>query len=58
MKLFRCGDVIPGCDEEIMGSELEIFDLITRHASEVHGLDPIPDAVVAVIEDKITTIDR
>ncbi|MDN5763768.1 MAG: DUF1059 domain-containing protein [Microlunatus sp.] len=55
--MFRCGDVIPDCDEEIRGSEAEILQLVAKHAAEAHGMDPLPGALVSVIADKITTVN-
>lgn len=56
MKSFRCGDVIPGCDEVMTGTEQEILEQVARHAQEVHGLDAVPDSLVPVIVQKITEV--
>jgi len=50
MKEFRCHDVVPGCsyvtrDED----EDELFEQISSHAREAHGMDEVPPEVADTI---------
>ncbi|MEJ5913601.1 DUF1059 domain-containing protein [Pseudokineococcus sp. 1T1Z-3] len=39
MKVFRCGDVVPGCSVEVDGAtEAEILAVVEQHALRDHGL--------------------
>ena len=50
MKLFACGDVVPGCATTWMGSdEEEILLRVQAHVREVHGIDEIPRSLVAAV---------
>ena len=57
MKQFKCGDVVPGC-EWVTRSEDEkvLFEEITSHAREAHGMDEVPPEVVAAIQGVITEV--
>jgi predicted small metal-binding protein len=57
MKEFRCRDVVPGCayvtrDED----EEELFEQISSHAREAHGMDEVPPEVVHQIQGVITEV--
>ncbi len=57
MKQFRCGDVVPGCkcitsnDEE-----QDLFEDISTHARDEHGMDEVPPEVVDQIRGVITEV--
>lgn len=49
MKVFRCGDVVPGCTTELRGADEEaVLAAVDRHARDVHGVVPDDDLVAAV----------
>ena len=57
MKQFRCGDVVPGCQWETRNdNETELFEDISSHARETHGMDEVPPEVVAQIQAVITEV--
>jgi len=54
MKEFSCGDVVPGCDAKIQGAdEGEVLAGVAAHARDVHGMDTVPDEVVARVKANI-----
>ena len=57
MKQFRCGDVVLGC-EWVTRSEDEkvLFDDISSHARDAHGMDEVPPEVVDQIQSVITEV--
>jgi predicted small metal-binding protein len=57
VKQFRCGDVVLGC-EWVTRSEddTELFEEITAHAREAHGMDEIPPEVVVAVQGAITEV--
>lgn len=57
MKQFACGDVVPGCDGVVRGAtDDEVLAAAAAHAREAHGMDHVPDDVVAAIRSGITTV--
>jgi predicted small metal-binding protein len=57
MKQFRCGDVVPGCEWETRSEdESVLFEDISSHAREAHGMDEVPPEVVDKINDAITEV--
>jgi predicted small metal-binding protein len=47
MKVIRCKDVGFDCDAVVRAStEAEALQMAAVHAKEVHGVDPVPPAVV------------
>ncbi|MDZ7706635.1 MAG: DUF1059 domain-containing protein [Trueperaceae bacterium] len=47
-KILRCRDVGFDCDAEVRASsEDEVMAQVAEHAREVHGVDEVPDEVVA-----------
>ena len=57
MKEFRCTDVVPGCpyvtrDED----EKELFEQISAHAREAHGMDEVPPEVADTIRSVIVEV--
>ena len=58
MKQFACGDIVPGCPEEYRrDSDEAILAVVAEHAREVHGLDEIPDDMIAEVRSRIRTVD-
>jgi predicted small metal-binding protein len=57
MKMFSCGDVVPGCDAHWQrDTEDDIMSAVALHAADAHGLHTVPadvvDAVRAAIVDR------
>jgi predicted small metal-binding protein len=58
MKQFKCGDVVLGCEWVTRSEdEKELFEEITSHAREAHGMDEVPPEVVEAIHGVITDVD-
>lgn len=58
MKRFRCGDVMPGCDVEIVGDEPAILREVAAHARRDHQLDVLSADTVAVVRQSIVPEQR
>lgn len=57
MKQFACGSVVPGCDGVVLGETVEdVMAAAAAHAADVHGMDSVPDDVVAAIQAGITDV--
>ena len=57
MKQFKCGDVVPGCAWETRSEDEKVlFEEITSHAREAHGMDEVPPEVVHAIQGVITEV--
>jgi len=57
MKQFFCGDVVPGCKWVTRrDGEEELFEEISFHAHDAHGMDEVPPEVMDIIRDKITEV--
>jgi predicted small metal-binding protein len=57
VKQFRCGDVVLGCEWVTRNEdETELFEEITSHAREAHGMDEVPPEVVEAIQGVITEV--
>lgn len=52
MKRFRCGDVIPGCPAEFVGTEEQILGELADHVLTEHGLPELPPEVVEAVRAK------
>ena len=57
MKQFKCDDLVLGC-EWVTRSEddKELFDEISSHARDAHGMDEVPPEVVEKIHAVITEV--
>lgn len=53
MKRFACGDVIPDCDAEFLGSEAEILAEVADHARTRHGITVITDELVNTVRNRM-----
>lgn len=57
MKQFRCGDVVLGCEWVARNDDEQVlFDEISVHAREAHGMDEVPPEVVDQIRGVITEV--
>lgn len=57
MKQFACGDIVPGCSEQYrLASEEDILAAVARHAREAHGLDSVPEDMIANVRSRIRTV--
>jgi predicted small metal-binding protein len=55
MKQFACGTVVPGCDGVVQGAtDDDVLAAAAAHARDAHGMDQVPDEVVAAIRSGIT----
>jgi predicted small metal-binding protein len=58
MKQFACGEIVPGCTEQYrLATEEEILAAVGRHARDAHGLDPVPDELLAQVRAHIRPVD-
>ena len=54
MKQFSCGAVVPGCTATFTAeTEDEILQQVGAHAQADHGMDDVPDEVVAQVRENI-----
>lgn len=57
MKRFECNEVVAGCEGVVEAETTgEVLTAAARHAADVHGLDPLPDEVVAKVRAGITDV--
>ena len=57
MKQFMCGDVVPGCQWVTRNDdEQQLFQEISVHARDEHGMDEVPPEVVDQIRGVITEV--
>lgn len=57
MKQFSCGAVVPGCTATFSGqTEDEILGQVAAHAKDDHGMDSVPDEVVAQVRENIQEV--
>ena len=57
MKAFSCGAVVPGCTASFSGeTEKEILASVAEHAKADHGMDVVPDEVVAQVRANIVEV--
>jgi len=53
VKLFACGDVVPGCDTRWVGSDAEeIVHRVGIHVRRAHGIED-PRALVAEVRARL-----
>ena len=54
MKLFSCGDVVPGCSATFQASDdAGILGLVATHAASAHGVTVVSDDLVAAVRSNI-----
>ena len=54
MKLFACGDVVPGCSATFEASDdAGILGAVAAHAASAHGLTVISDELVTAVRSSI-----
>lgn len=57
VKRFNCGEVVAGCTWTAQGEADEaLFEQITAHARDEHGMDEVPPEIVDVIRGKIREV--
>ncbi len=57
MKQFACGTVVPGCEGVVTGeTDDDVLAAAAAHAASAHGMDDVPDEVVAAIRAGITDV--
>jgi len=53
MKVFRCGDVVPGCTRELEGAdEQEVLRAVGEHARTDHGTE-LDDAALSEVRAQV-----
>ena len=53
-KVLKCGDVVPGCKEEIKGdSEHDVLRKAAEHAKTAHHMESIPPDVLSKVKGAI-----
>lgn len=58
LKLFACGDVVPGCRARwVCSSEDEVLVSVAAHAAEEHGLDVLPEELVDAVRNAIVAVN-
>ena len=56
-KKFACGDVVNGCAWSVTAKdEKELFQKISKHASDVHKMSTIPDEIIQKVKSKIKDV--
>jgi predicted small metal-binding protein len=57
MKEFRCRDVVPDCSYVTREEDEEVlFEQISSHAREAHGMDEVPPEVEDTIRGVIVDV--
>lgn len=56
MMLFRCGDVVPGCDRDFYGDEHDVLAQVAMHVRHEHGLREMPEGLAGVVQDAMTPV--
>ncbi len=57
MKQFKCGDVVPGCQWVTRNEdEQQLLAAIHSHARDAHGMEEVPQEIVAAIHAVITDV--
>lgn len=57
MKMFNCGDVVPGCKATFRANdEQHLFAQIKLHAEQEHGLTEIPPALLTRVRGLIQDV--
>lgn len=55
---FECRNVVPGCDGTVSGATRdEVLQAAAAHAADAHGMDELPDEVVATVQASIVETD-
>ena len=55
MKVFRCGDVVPGCTRELEAAgEQELLLAVEEHARADHGTE-LDDATLSAVRGQVRT---
>ena len=53
-KLFRCYDIYPDCQAEVRAeTEQEILRQAAEHATSVHGVKEVDEAVIQMVRTRI-----
>jgi predicted small metal-binding protein len=55
MKQFACSSVVDGCDGVVTGdTEDEVLAGVAAHARDAHGMNEVPDELIARVRAGIT----
>lgn len=54
---FACGDVVEGCAwHAAADSDEDLFEKISKHAKEAHGISDIPEDLLRKVKSKIENV--
>ncbi|NAZ84198.1 DUF1059 domain-containing protein [Kineococcus sp. R8] len=57
MKVFRCGDVVPGCERDFLGADRDdIVRQVAAHAALDHGLPSVDDDLARLVAENIRDV--
>lgn len=57
MKEFSCGAVVPGCAATFTAeTDQQLMEQVAAHAKEEHGMDEVPDEVVAKVRENVREV--
>jgi predicted small metal-binding protein len=57
MKEFSCSAVVPGCTATITAeTEQQLLEQVAAHAKDEHGMDEVPDEVVAKVRENVREV--
>lgn len=57
MKRFECASVVAGCEGVVTGeTEDDVLRAAADHAASAHGMNQLPDEVVAQVRAGITDV--
>ena len=55
---YECTNVFPGCEGKVSGeTKDEVLAAAAAHAADTHGVNELPDDVVAVVQAAIVSTD-
>lgn len=53
---FACGDIMDGCAATFRGSTEEVFEQVTEHAREAHGIEEVTPEIARAVEDRLRPV--
>jgi len=57
VKVFRCGDVVPGCERDFLGADRDdILRQVAAHAALDHGLPEVDEDLARQVEENLRDV--
>jgi predicted small metal-binding protein len=56
MKMFRCGDLVPGCAATFAGTAEEILAAVARHAHHDHGVAEVTRELADAVRGSLIAV--